>query len=270
MVKKGLKDISLHLFSSGRSCHENVTLFSFAEMFSPVYPRTSWYIRTVSPLDTVRKDDAGRNSIYQRLVNRLAHVPGDDQGCSRGWRGEILGREREKERGRNGHRGRDVDDRKTKIRNSNLSREQLISRTSPPSLVSATTSPALGWRTTPPLPLHPEVAAQTTLSSASATPHTDAARLTFLRPEIPTVIGRQTVVFNRSNRMAELEQRLSRKASRPFPSLDRSRHSRMCSPSDCVLPGCSYPSWQKYIVFKLYDRCCIDKYFLILSQLIRR
>lgn len=30
--------------------------------------------------------------------------------------------------GRDGHRGRDVDDRKTKIRNSNLSREQLISR----------------------------------------------------------------------------------------------------------------------------------------------
>lgn len=43
-------------------------------------------------------------------------------------------REREREKGRNGvvgrdgHWGRDVDDRKTKIRNSNLSWEQLISR----------------------------------------------------------------------------------------------------------------------------------------------
>lgn len=102
----------------------------------------STHIRTISPLDTLRKDDAGRNSIYQRLVNRLAHVP--SQGCT-GVKG------REKERGRNGHRGRDVDDRKTKIRNSNLSREQLISRTSPPSLVSAAASPAaLGWRTTSP------------------------------------------------------------------------------------------------------------------------
>lgn len=145
----------------------------------------------VSPLDTVRKDDAGRNSIYQRLVNRLVHVPG--QGCS-GRRGEGNAGKGEKERGRNGHRGRDVDDRKTKIRNSNLSREQLISRTSPSSFVSAATSPAaLGWRTIPPPSLYPEVAAQTALSSSSATPHTDAARLTFLRPEIPTVIGRQSV-----------------------------------------------------------------------------
>lgn len=147
----------------------------------------------VSPLDTVRKDDAGRNSIYQRLVNRLVHVPGDGQGCS-GRRGEGNAGKGEKERGRNGHRGRDVDDHKTKIRNSNLSREQLISRTSPSSLVSAaTSSAALGWWTIPPPSLYPEVAAQTALSSSSATPHTDAARLTFLRPEIPTVIGRQSV-----------------------------------------------------------------------------
>lgn len=33
-------------------------------------------------LDTTRKDDAGRNSIYQRLVNRLVHVPGGGQRCS--------------------------------------------------------------------------------------------------------------------------------------------------------------------------------------------
>lgn len=112
-------------------------------------------------------------------------------------RGEMPGREREKgkERGCNGHRGRDVDDRKTKIRNSNLSREQLISRTHlppsslrpcPPRCSRLADHPshclsAPRWRRKPPL------------SSSSATPHTDAARLTFLRPEIPTVIGRQTV-----------------------------------------------------------------------------
>lgn len=74
--------------------------YFLSRRYSPwIYPRTSWpYIRTVSPLDTVRKDDAGRNSIYQRLVNRLVHVSGDGQGCS-GVKGRgkcWKGRERER------------------------------------------------------------------------------------------------------------------------------------------------------------------------------
>lgn len=91
----------------------------------------------------------GRNSIYQRLVNRLLpiHVL-----CSHGKRGEGA---QATERGecprkgvRPGRRGEgkvedgngamaigdiDVDDRKTKIRNSNLSRERLISSLTLPS-----------------------------------------------------------------------------------------------------------------------------------------
>lgn len=156
-------------------------------MFSLEFLRTRGHTYKRRALDTTRKDDAGRNSIYQRLVNRLAHVPGGDQGCS--GRGSGRGG---RDGGSNGHRGRDVDDRKTKIRNSNLSREQLISRTSPH-----------------PLPLSPLVStshisrclAASTADSAGlslvvtqTTPVAGyTARLAFLRPEIPTVIGRQTV-----------------------------------------------------------------------------
>lgn len=103
---------------------------------SPEFLRMRDHTYKRRALDTTRKDDAGRNSIYQRLVNRLAHVPGGGQRCS-----EIGKAEGDGDGGRNGHRGRDVDDRKTKIRNSNLSREQLISRTSPHPLPLFPSSP---------------------------------------------------------------------------------------------------------------------------------
>lgn len=112
-------------------------------------------------------------------------------------------------RGRNGHRGRDVDDRKTKIRNSNLSREQLISRTSPflPSPPPLRASP-----TSPHPPLLPMANGTVSLRRWRRPPCRRLRRtraravLTFLRPEIPTVIGRQDRAFNRRNRIAKLER----------------------------------------------------------------
>lgn len=108
-----------------------------------------------------------------------------------------------KGRGRNGHRGRDVDDRKTKIRNSNLSREQLISRTSPPSTVSTATS----------LPLLPAAAVDTVVSPrrkpplSPTIPHTDA-RASHV-PSSWDSYGKWQAdrVFNRRNRIVELEGR---------------------------------------------------------------
>lgn len=167
----------------------NTTLFSFIEASPCSAHRTVAVrigIRIRRHWGSIRweRTTRDRDSIYQRLVNRLAHVP---DGAAKG----VLEGEGENERttevaaakpaaakrerhergkgseGADGHRGRDVDDRKTKIRNSNLSREQLISRTSPPSSFSVTSpfpradplsaaatdtvvSASLGWRGPPP------------------------------------------------------------------------------------------------------------------------
>lgn len=58
----------------------------------PSFFRTHGRTYKRQALDTTRKDDAGRNSIYQRLVNRLAHVPGGDRGCSEVGKEERGGR----------------------------------------------------------------------------------------------------------------------------------------------------------------------------------
>lgn len=145
-------------------------------------------------------------------------------------RGEMPGREREKgkERGCNGHRGRDVDDRKTKIRNSNLSREQLISRTHLPpsslrpcpprcSRLADHPSHCLStprWRRKPP----PVVVVGYTAHGRRAS-HVPSSRDSYGNWQADRA-------FNRRNRMAELE-RLS-KEQRLFPG-----HPRKSSPSGC-------------------------------------